>query len=530
MKKRNTYILTAAALFALAACSKENATQEAAGSICIEASVGTSTKVTSTGFVKDDQIAVYAWTGSAASIPAKPVVNGIVNTFDGTKWAPATMMEWENAKDAHYFLGIYPVPASVSSFTNDPFVLNPDNQGASDLLVATSLDGITPSGDPVELEFNHVMAKLNVNLKFRTEFESTPTVSSVTAKAKGSATVNYLTKTVTATGSATSIALQALSDAATGYDLSYSCIQVPQTGVRTITINIGGQKYEYNATDDIPLESGKYTTLGLMVGKDKELIELETVTVDDWLTGENYSSGVAERLHDGHAYVDMGDGIKWATCNLGAENEWECGDYFAWGVTETYYLPGHGQEDPPTHWRPGKSDGYTWSNYKHCVKDDNVCYNYMTYIEGWGIIKYNDLPKYGHDGFVDDKYVLDQEDDAAHILWGGSWRIPTGYEFRVLAVSGSNYSREWVKNYKGKGVDGLLITRVNGPCKGNTVFLPAARQRYNTDLGIKNAGYYWSTDIGNNPFVAHDLEFDKDSHMLMAEERYAGLSIRPVSY
>ena len=399
MKKRNTYILTAAALFALAACSKENATQEAAGSICIEASVGTSTKVTSTGFVKDDQIAVYAWTGSAASIPAKPVVNGIVNTFDGTKWTPATMMEWENAKDAHYFLGIYPVPASVSSFTEDPYTLNPDNQGASDLLVATSLDGITPSGDPVELEFNHVMAKLNVNLKFRTEFESTPTVSSVTAKAKGSATVNYLTKTVTATGSATSIALQALSDAATGYDLSYSGIQVPQTGVRTITINIGGQKYEYNATDDIPLESGKYTTLGLMVGKDKELIELETVTVDDWLTGENYSSGVAERLHDGHAYVDMGDGIKWATCNLGAENEWECGDYFAWGVTETYYLPGHGQEDPPTHWRPGKSDGYTWSNYKHCVKDDNV--TYMSVINGWGLIKYNDQARYGHDGFVD---------------------------------------------------------------------------------------------------------------------------------
>ena len=118
----------------------------------------------------------------------------------------------------------------------------------------------------------------------------------------------------------------------------------------------------------------------------------------------------------------MGDGIKWATCNLGAENEWECGDYFAWGVTETYYLPGHGQEDPPTHWRPGKSDGYTWSNYKHCVKDDNV--TYMSVINGWGLIKYNDQARYGHDGFVDKKYYLDMEDDAVHILWGGSWRIP----------------------------------------------------------------------------------------------------------
>lgn len=34
---------------------------------------------------------------------------------------------------------------------------------------------------------------------------------------------------------------------------------------------------------------------------------------------------------DGHDYVDLGLSVKWATCNIGATNPEECGDYFAWG-------------------------------------------------------------------------------------------------------------------------------------------------------------------------------------------------------
>lgn len=35
----------------------------------------------------------------------------------------------------------------------------------------------------------------------------------------------------------------------------------------------------------------------------------------------------------GHEYVDLGlpSGTVWATCNVGAYNVNECGDYFAWG-------------------------------------------------------------------------------------------------------------------------------------------------------------------------------------------------------
>ena len=32
----------------------------------------------------------------------------------------------------------------------------------------------------------------------------------------------------------------------------------------------------------------------------------------------------------GHDYVDLGLSVKWATCNLGADNPWDYGDYYAW--------------------------------------------------------------------------------------------------------------------------------------------------------------------------------------------------------
>ena len=40
---------------------------------------------------------------------------------------------------------------------------------------------------------------------------------------------------------------------------------------------------------------------------------------------------------DGHEYVDLGlpSGTLWATCNVGADGPEDCGNYFAWGETET---------------------------------------------------------------------------------------------------------------------------------------------------------------------------------------------------
>ena len=291
--KINCILLIPAAALLLLACTKDPAFPDA-GAITVEAGIGAMTKVTTDGaassFEAGDKIAVYAWTGSAAAVPAERVVDGVVNTLGSNgKWTPASRMLWKVGSDAHYFLGVSPVRA-ISDFSADAFALTAD-EAANDLLFAKRLEGLTPGTTPVALTFDHAMAKLTVNLKVRNEFGASPTVS-VSVTAKSGATVNYLTQAVTATGDASARSLTAAASAPTGYTHSFGGIQVPQEGVKTVTITIDGKDYIYEAGEDIPLKSGHHTTLGLIVGKDK--IELSGVSVGDWAVGGSLPGGEAK--------------------------------------------------------------------------------------------------------------------------------------------------------------------------------------------------------------------------------------------
>lgn len=300
MKKALTALMTAAAMLLLAGCNKEKGRGDA-GIITIEASVDGPTKVSydggGTSFTAGDRIVVYGWLGSATEVPAKRVVDGVVNTLgtDG-KWTPESQMLWKPQDQKHYFLGIFP-ERTVTSFTADEYELNPADYTASDLLIATNLSGVTSSGGAVKLDFDHAMAKLVVNLNFRSQWDATPTVSSVTVSAKTKATVDYLTKTVTATGAESIVDIPASASATTGYALTFSGLMVPQDGVRRVVITIDNKQYVYESATDIPLKSGEYTTLSLNVGRDR--IELDgSITIDDWNAGITLPDGDAELVED----------------------------------------------------------------------------------------------------------------------------------------------------------------------------------------------------------------------------------------
>lgn len=283
MKNNSIYNITGALLLAgalLVGCTDDSANEsKAPNALTIEASIGSPTRVAYNGdaanFAQGDQISLYAWMGSATEVAEHKVVNGVVNTYDGTKWTPAKQMLWSYIKENHYFLGVYPAK-TITNFTADSYTLGPD------LMIATELDGIAFKEDPnpVQLNFTHVMAKLNVNLRFRNQWTEKPTVTSVATTAKNAFNVNYLTKVVTATGSNTQVPVQPLSVAATGHDKSFSGLQVPQEGVTTVTVIIDGKSYIFNAQEPISLESGKVTTLNLYVGRDT--IGLASVTVAPW--------------------------------------------------------------------------------------------------------------------------------------------------------------------------------------------------------------------------------------------------------
>ena len=199
--------------------------------------------------------------------------------------------------------------------------------------------------------------------------------------------------------------------------------------------------------------------------------------------------------------VDLGLSVYWSTCNLGASRPEDYGDYYAWGEVEPYYS----SQDPLT-WKEGKSEGYYWPSYKWCNGSSST------------------LSKYNTDnscGSVDNKTVLDPEDDAAHVILGDKWRMPTDAEWTELR---EKCSWTWTTQ---NGVNGRLVTGKNG----NSIFLPAAGGRSHADLNrAGSCCYYWSSSLGtDDPDRAWLVYFDAGTVDRYYFSRCLGRSIRPVS-
>lgn len=200
-------------------------------------------------------------------------------------------------------------------------------------------------------------------------------------------------------------------------------------------------------------------------------------------------------------YVAMGDGLKWAVCNVGAENPWDYGDYFAWGATEPYYAEGHSQDNPCSDWKDGKT-GYNWASYPF-MQEGRSNWKYITkytYADGHTeAIWYDGEGEFIGDGktdFADYDFV----DDAARVNWGSTWRMPTIEEWRTL-LDDTKFTWEGTDDYLGdssKHVGCIVTSQVPG-YEGNQIFLPAAGGRDSLDLiNAGSYGYYWSSSLGMN--------------------------------
>ena len=191
-----------------------------------------------------------------------------------------------------------------------------------------------------------------------------------------------------------------------------------------------------------------------------------------------------------YEWIDLGlpSGTLWATCNVGADNPEEYGDYFAWGETIT-------------------KNNYCWETYKFWQGSRDM------------------MAKYGYDIFTDYKIELDPADDAATVRWGNSWQIPSVDQWQELHNSSNTTITGTIRN----GVKGnMIISKSNG----KSIFLPAAGYVNNmTNGNIGVTGCYWSRSLVTDfSYLAYSVYFQPYStySSKTTSERYYGQSIRPV--
>ena len=393
---------------------------------------------------------------------------------------------------------------------------------ASDLMFASVTNQAKQTG-AVNLAFSHKMAKINVNITAGQGIGSITGLSLLNVKP--TVALDLATGAVgEAGGEATAIAMSNNGSAVIpAQTISGGLLSiVTDKGTATYTVTgkefAAGQRYTINIT----------VNLGVLG---------TTSAITDWITGwtEDESVFFTPPNIAGHEFVDMGTvtiggvekNLKWATCNVGADNPWDYGDYYAWGETETYYEAGTAQNTPPT-WKSGKSEGYDWPSYKWCNGTSRIVTKYCTESTYWDW--------WGSSDPMDNKTVLDPEDDAAHVKWGVTWRIPTEEEWTAL-LDDTLYDWVWTNDYLNDGSNhkGRIVTRKNvggnDPCAGRSIFLPAAGGRGGTDLdGVGSWGGCWSSSLHtDNPSLAWIVFFDSDRHERNIGSRTYGHSVRPVT-
>lgn len=317
----------AAALLVLTACTNEHEPGNIpAKDIRVDAFIGQTTRVTTDGnesaFEPGDRISVYAWLGADNNMQ-RLVVDNSINTLggDGT-WTAEPQMLWADNTSDHYFLGIYPERNGATDYDADPYTLDFNNQTASDLLVARTT--AKPTGSAVKLEFEHVMAKLVVNLSFRNEWTIAPEVVSVTATACTEATVNYLENPVEVTP-ATGQNLVVIPF--TGTSASFAGIMIPgQSGFRTINVTLeNGKVYTYTHPSGIDLQPGRYTTVNLVLGRDNIKLDDAGISVSDWENGTSIDGAEATEAYSYDSNtrtitIYSGEGLKVAADEVNSGN------------------------------------------------------------------------------------------------------------------------------------------------------------------------------------------------------------------
>ncbi len=196
--------------------------------------------------------------------------------------------------------------------------------------------------------------------------------------------------------------------------------------------------------------------------------------------------------------VDLGLRVSWANMNIGAAAPEAYGDYYAWGETVPKTI-------------------FNWASYLWIAPNQSSAnqINKYTYPDGQTSACW-----YNNGVFIgDNETVLVPSDDAATRAWNETWRMPTEADWQELKDS---CTWTWTSM---NGVNGFQVSAING----NSIFLPAAGAKTNTDFYIGTYGYYWSSSLRKEDSkTAKDIVIAADYADIDYNSRYVGSSVRPV--
>ncbi len=448
------------------------------------------------------------------------VFNGTKVEKQGDVWTSAVQQVWKAFTTYHFHafapsglisnVGEYPNSERIKGLSNFSYT----NVGDKDLVYAyaTRMQGslLELNSDPVQLSFEHLLSR--VQFTFNNSLsKGNITISNVQiTEAIKSAELNCADASIanwswtgTSTGTYNFGSTSVIEKGGKGMTSDVQFMFPVATRNYNITFNLTNESdsvmERVAAIAGLSLEMGKsynitVTIEDIDVVTEQHKINFFVAEVKEWGENINLNATMNENLENPelpeiikHEYVDLGLSVKWATCNVGANSPEEYGDYFAWGETEP-------------------KENYDWSTYKYGLEYDRLT-------------KYCDDEGYGSFGFADYKTILEANDDAATVNWGGNWRTPTDVELQELF---DRCTLVWMTQ---NGVDGC---KVIGP-NGKSIFLPAAGKREgNTSWSVGTDCFYWANSLENTPDWAFYMNIYDDYFSIEGHDRYYGCSVRPV--
>ena len=263
----------------------------------------------------------------------------------------------------------------------------------------------------------------------------------------------------------------------------------------TLTFVTDEKNYMRQVTKAITFDRSKAWNLGTFSTSDDKWVGPGGIVSSD----QEVDLGLTITGSDGKTY-----NVIFAKSNLTATglaaNEYDFGDYFAWAATEPWLTSYtyNGLSFSKDTWKTGYKAGYAWSTVPYGDGTNNGCSNYTK-----------------------DGDNLDKSDDAANVILGGDWQLPTKDIWGNFDTN--NYEWYWTTM---NGNTGSKVTSKTDNSK--TIFLPAAGYVNTWFNRVGTAGYYW-IGTARSSAEANNLNFFRSNDNPPRNyDRYYGISVRPV--